>query len=225
MIDLSVIAWRMPEWVSAYGGLRTENVLEYFSQSPFYDRHSNNQLLKMQTQFNTLGDLQGHLKKMRGIEFIISADYDPDAWIIYKQHRTSEHDASVLAAYFVANESIYMAPSIHAIVASRMLNIILSLRLARSSVYGLYQFSPMTGYSYASTHLKETPVHDKSDQHMFKALMDTMRERHTLMQHKDTLESKQAENQTQIKPKQNEIATASKKKRKTDKKRKSPVSP
>lgn len=79
----------------------------------------------MQTQFNALGDLHGHLKKMRGIEFVISSEKDPDIWVIYKQHRSSEHDVSVLAAYFVANESIYMAPSIHSVISSRMVTIIL----------------------------------------------------------------------------------------------------
>ncbi|CCJ30601.1 unnamed protein product [Pneumocystis jirovecii] len=227
MIDLSVIAWRMPEWISAYGGLRTDN--EYFAQSPFYDRHSNNQLLKMQTQFSTLGDLQGHLKKMRGIEFVISANYDPDAWVIYKQHRTSEHDATILAAYFIANESIYMAPSIHAVIASRMLNIILSLRLARSLVHELHQFSSDLGYSYTPTRTsagskEDTSIHDKSNQQMLKALVDAMRERHHIhLQHHDSLVPKQLESNTQDKAKQNETIVL-KKKKKTDKKSKSPSS-
>ncbi|KAG4303051.1 hypothetical protein PCK1_000717 [Pneumocystis canis] len=218
----------------AYGGLRTDNVLDYFSQSPFYDRHSNNQLLKMQTQFSMLGDLQGHLKKMRGIEFIIAVDQHPDAWVIYKQNRTSENDVSVLAVYFVANESIYMAPSIYSVITSRMLNIILFLRQAHSSVYGLHQFSPVTGHSYAmaetSLGSKEatSTVQERTNQHMFKVLMDAMRHRYSMTaQHSDSTELKSLESSTQEdhEVKKNEMVTVLKKKRKTGKKSRSPESP
>ncbi|KAK9327775.1 MED6 mediator subfamily complex component-domain-containing protein, partial [Lipomyces starkeyi] len=49
---LARAAMGAPEWIQMFG-LRTDNVLEYFVQSPFYDRASNNQVLKMQSQFNT----------------------------------------------------------------------------------------------------------------------------------------------------------------------------
>ncbi|EMR09163.1 hypothetical protein PNEG_02503 [Pneumocystis murina B123] len=230
MIDLSVIAWRMPEWITAYGRLCTDNVLDYFSQSPFYDRHSNNEVLKMQTQFNTLGDFHGHLKKMRGIEFVISAEKDPDIWVIYKQHRSSENDASVLAAYFVANESIYMAPSIHSVISSRMLNIILSLRQALASVHNLHHFSSITEYSYSAPEVpsKEMPIHNiKANQHMRKALNDAIREKlYDMTQSKDETKQELQENSSDdhFKAKLDPTSTIVKKKKKT-KKSESPASP
>lgn len=102
------IVWRVPEFVQHFGGLTTENgtlmpykklltlVLEYFATSPFYDRQSNNQVLKMQSQFSALGDLNQRLSSMRGIEFVVHSEHPPDMWIIRKQRRNSPEDGTML---------------------------------------------------------------------------------------------------------------------------------
>jgi hypothetical protein len=72
-------------------------VLEYFATSPFYDRQSNNQVLKMQSQFNMLGDLNQRLSSMRGIEFVVHSEHPPDLWIIRKQRRSSPEEGSPLS--------------------------------------------------------------------------------------------------------------------------------
>lgn len=93
-VDLTSIQWRMPEWVQSMGGLRTENVLEYFSQSPFYSHKSNNEMLKMQSQFNALdlGDLNSQLKRLTGIQFVIIHERPPFLWVIQKQNRLNENE-------------------------------------------------------------------------------------------------------------------------------------
>lgn len=52
---LDELQWKSPEWIQVFG-LRTENVLDYFSESPFFDKTSNNQIIKMQRQFSQLND-------------------------------------------------------------------------------------------------------------------------------------------------------------------------
>ena len=69
-------------------------MLEYFATSPFYDRQSNNQVLKMQSQFSALGDLNQRLSSMRGIEFVVFSEHPPDMWIIRKQRRNSPEDGT-----------------------------------------------------------------------------------------------------------------------------------
>ena len=69
-------------------------MLEYFATSPFYDRQSNNQVLKMQSQFSALGDLNQRLSSMRGIEFVVFSEHPPDMWIIRKQRRNSPDDGT-----------------------------------------------------------------------------------------------------------------------------------
>jgi len=52
----------------------------------------------MQSQFNALGlgDLTQRLAVMRGVEFVVHAEYPPDMWIIRKQRRNSPEDGTVL---------------------------------------------------------------------------------------------------------------------------------
>ncbi|GME93248.1 unnamed protein product [Ambrosiozyma monospora] len=133
---LDELQWRSPEWVNAFG-LRTDNVLEYFSQSPFFDRTSNNQVLKMQNQFIDLNYMNRpykmllqDLKKMKGLEFIIAMVREPDFWIIRKQIRYSEVKTESVADYYIIGSSVYMAPLIHSILSSRLLSTSLNLRNA-----------------------------------------------------------------------------------------------
>ncbi|EEB09496.1 mediator complex subunit Pmc5 [Schizosaccharomyces japonicus yFS275] len=164
-LDLTSIQWRMPEWVQAMGGLRTENVLEYFSQSPFYDRRSNNQMLKMQSQFNALdlGDMNSQLQRLQGIQFVIIHERPPDLWIIQKQNRLNPSEVKPLANYFVCNENIYMAPNAYTLLATRLLNATYCLRKALSDVKDIASFSPERGYSYP-TNLSLDSELDESQQ-------------------------------------------------------------
>ncbi|KAK9356398.1 MED6 mediator subfamily complex component-domain-containing protein [Lipomyces doorenjongii] len=147
------LQWRAPEWIQMFG-LRTDNVLEYFAQSPFYDRSSNNQVLKMQSQFNAPvlqpQEVVQALSTMRGIEFAIAMAQPASAlWIVRKQNRISPNEAVPLATYFVINENIYMAPSVYSIVSSRMLAGIRGLREALVlAADKLPKFAPTLGYSY-----------------------------------------------------------------------------
>ncbi|KAG0660663.1 Mediator of RNA polymerase II transcription subunit 6 [Maudiozyma exigua] len=50
---LDELQWKSPEWIQTFG-LRTENVLDYFSESPFFDKTANNHVIKMQRQFSQL---------------------------------------------------------------------------------------------------------------------------------------------------------------------------
>ncbi|QLG70475.1 hypothetical protein HG535_0A04150 [Zygotorulaspora mrakii] len=51
--QLDELQWKSPEWIQAFG-LRTDNVLDYFSESPFFSKTSNNQVIKMQKQFSQM---------------------------------------------------------------------------------------------------------------------------------------------------------------------------
>jgi mediator of RNA polymerase II transcription subunit 6 len=41
--DLSETCWRDDQWIAAYGLLSPATVLDYFANSPFYDRSCNNE--------------------------------------------------------------------------------------------------------------------------------------------------------------------------------------
>ncbi|ODV62329.1 mediator complex subunit MED6 [Ascoidea rubescens DSM 1968] len=147
---LDELQWRNPEWIQMFG-INTDNVLDYFSQSPFYDRTSNNQVLKMQAQFSENfynRNLLSELKKMTGTEFIVAHVKEPDFWIIRKQNRLSINETVPIADYFIIGVNIYMAPTIHSIVQSRLLNTCLALRNSLDSIRNLAYFSPSQGHGY-----------------------------------------------------------------------------
>lgn len=52
MTELDELQWKSPEWIQTFG-LRTDNVLDYFAESPFFDKTSNNHVIKMQRQFSS----------------------------------------------------------------------------------------------------------------------------------------------------------------------------
>lgn len=150
-VELDEVQWRSPEWVQAFG-LRTDNVLDYFSLSPFYDRSSNNQVLKMQSNFNEQlksrgADLSKELQNMKGIEYVVVISREPDLWVIRKHDRKSPSEVEVLAVYFVCGENVYQSPSVYNVLASRILatslNIVEALRIAER----LPEFKT-SGYEY-----------------------------------------------------------------------------
>jgi len=150
-VELDEVQWRSPEWVQAFG-LRTDNVLDYFSMSPFYDRSSNNQVLKMQTNFNEQlqsrgSDITKELEKMVGIEYRISVAREPDLWAIQKLYRKSPSDVDLLAVYFVSGENIYQSPSIYNVLVSRLLAISKNVEEALGIAEQLPRFTSR-GYEY-----------------------------------------------------------------------------
>ncbi|KAJ1659207.1 Mediator of RNA polymerase II transcription subunit 6, partial [Dispira simplex] len=100
---LTHLEWRHTEWLVANGGLRSDNVLQYFSESPFWDTTSNNAVLKMQTQFNELQTAQLDLKQMTGLEFAVVHERLPTLFVIRKQRRRSPTEVTPLATYYILN--------------------------------------------------------------------------------------------------------------------------
>lgn len=100
--QLDELEWRSPEWIN-FHGLRTDNVLEYFSQSPFWDRQCNNQQLKMQRQFQgdhaagtvlSIPTFDGELRKLRGVEYVVHLIKEPDLWVIRRERRYGDGAAA-----------------------------------------------------------------------------------------------------------------------------------
>ena len=147
---LDEIQWKSPEWIQHFG-LFTGNVLDYFSESPFYDRTSNNQVLRMQFQFNQIPlnvhpqqYLQQRLVEMTGTEFVIAFTREPDFWVIRKQRRLNPKDVITEQDYYIIGANVYQAPRVHDILSSRLLASVLSIKnctgnLSKMSRYEILQ--------------------------------------------------------------------------------------
>lgn len=131
---LDEIQWKSPEWIQQFG-LHTGNVLDYFSESPFYDRTSNNQVLRMQFQFQAPPAnihpqryIQDKLTEMTGIEFVIAYMREPDFWVIRKQNRTGPESTITEQDFYIIGANVYQAPKVYDLLSSRLLSSVLSIK-------------------------------------------------------------------------------------------------
>ncbi|KAJ1962308.1 Mediator of RNA polymerase II transcription subunit 6 [Dispira parvispora] len=146
--SLTHLEWRYTEWLVAHGGLRPDNVLDYFSESPFWDPTSNNAVLKMQTQFNELQAAQLDLKQMTGLEFAVVHERLPSLFVIRKQRRRSPTEVTPLATYYILNGNIYQSPDLYSVVSNRLLISLHQLTQAFHETRQYVKFHPMAGYTW-----------------------------------------------------------------------------
>ncbi|KAG6869160.1 hypothetical protein C0993_012259 [Termitomyces sp. T159_Od127] len=78
----------------ANGPLTAENVFDYFATSMFYDKQSNNQVLRMQTIHSGLPVVNEaeELKRFTGVEFAVVHAQPPSLFIIQKRERLSPEE-------------------------------------------------------------------------------------------------------------------------------------
>ncbi|KIY51332.1 MED6-domain-containing protein, partial [Fistulina hepatica ATCC 64428] len=110
------------EWIQANGPLTVETVFEYFASSMFYDKQSNNQVLRMQTMHTGMPILNEaeELKRFTGIEFAVVHCEPPSLFIIHKRDRISPDEVRPLAVYFIINNRIYEAPDLYTVLSNRL---------------------------------------------------------------------------------------------------------
>ncbi|KAH8917274.1 hypothetical protein BT69DRAFT_1286832 [Atractiella rhizophila] len=129
-VDHQYMQWRFIEWVYAFGPLTPHNIMEYFSYSPYYDKTSTNQTLRMQTEYVTEEGAQGRgewndpekLRMLTGTEFVLVHAAPPTFFIIHKRLRSSPSSTRLLSVYYVLNANIYQSTSLHTLLQSALSN-------------------------------------------------------------------------------------------------------
>ncbi|KAI0757299.1 MED6-domain-containing protein [Daedaleopsis nitida] len=118
------------EWIQAHGPLTADNAFDYFTTSMFYDKQSNNQVLRMQTMHTgqPLVNEAEELKRFTGIEFALVHAEPPSLFIIHKRERLSPDEVRPLAVYFILNNRIYQSPDVYTLVSNRLLTSLQSLQ-------------------------------------------------------------------------------------------------
>jgi len=147
-----VISFRDPEWLLSHPeGLTLENVLDYFAESPFWDPQSNNEVLKMQTKFNSLPDQRPlDITKMTGIEFCVVRAVPPSFFLIQKRRRISEVEARPLATYFIIRGIVYQSPDLYTVIGNRIYTSLYHLHKVFNNIHEHVNFHPATGYIWKS---------------------------------------------------------------------------
>ncbi|KAF9551780.1 Mediator of RNA polymerase II transcription subunit 6 [Mortierella hygrophila] len=146
--NLLNVEWRFHEWIMGVGGLNPDNVLDYFAQSPFWDPSCNNAIIRMQTQFNNLGEMTQKLKEQRGLEFALIHERYPTLFIIQKQERKGPDWVLPMDIYYVLNGSIYMNPDVQTLLSNRILGSLFYVESAFNEARTMTDFHPSTGYHW-----------------------------------------------------------------------------
>ncbi|OSD05932.1 MED6-domain-containing protein [Trametes coccinea BRFM310] len=137
------------EWIQAHGPLTAENAFEYFTTSMFYDKQSNNQVLRMQTMHTgvPLVNEAEELKRFTGIEFALVHAEPPSLFIIHKRERLSPDEVRALAVYFILNNRIYQSPDVYSLVSNRLLTSLHSLQKSLDTLRSHRPaYTPRTGF-------------------------------------------------------------------------------
>ena len=136
---LDEIQWWSLADLEKYQGIHSNTVLYYFSDSPFFDRTSNNAIIWQQCNItepeviSTRENFTARLMSMSGLEFVVVQEPEitgPGAgtgvWVIRKQTRRKrpgqEDEIIPHASYYVVDPYIYMAPTVAAVLSSRMVS-------------------------------------------------------------------------------------------------------
>ncbi|KQK18996.1 mediator of RNA polymerase II transcription subunit 6 [Brachypodium distachyon] len=117
--DMTGICFRDQLWLNTYP-LDRNLVFDYFALSPFYDITCNNESLRSR-QIHPLDMSQ--LTKMTGMEYVLSDVQEPHLFVIRKQKRLSSEKSDPMLpmlAYYILDGSIYQAPQLCNVFASRI---------------------------------------------------------------------------------------------------------
>ncbi|EIW70406.1 hypothetical protein TREMEDRAFT_28815 [Tremella mesenterica DSM 1558] len=145
--DLSHIHWSWPEAIAANPthSLSTPDLaMDYFAFSPFWDKNSNNNVLR--TQRRVEHPTYGHAEEKyelpaftSGFEYIISHSLPPELFVIHRREVENGKRDRVSAVYFILDGKVYPTPSLYNVLSVRLRN---ATSLLESSFSTLSSFHP-----------------------------------------------------------------------------------
>ncbi|CAK4482002.1 unnamed protein product [Aphanomyces euteiches] len=155
-VDDYYASYRDNVWLGQFE-LNHQTVLYYFAGSPWYDKSCNNEILKMQRR-----PLE-HLVSMTGVEYELQLNeakqLPQNLFVIHKKNRTGPRTASVMAIYYVLDQTIYQAPNTYTLLTSRLKKCSYRINKAFKALSAGVRFSPTEGYSWDfSTEEKPVPI-------------------------------------------------------------------
>ncbi|KAG9456535.1 hypothetical protein H6P81_001043 [Aristolochia fimbriata] len=151
--DMTGICFRDQLWLNSYP-LDRNFIFDYFALSPFYDWNCNNEQLR-QRSVHPL-DLS-HLSKMTGHEYNLNEVMEPHLFVIRKQKRDGPEKVTPLLTYYVLDGSIYQAPQLSNVFASRIARALYHISKAFTTAA-----SKLEKIGYVDTENESTSIEPKS---------------------------------------------------------------
>ncbi|KAM0680557.1 Mediator of RNA polymerase II transcription subunit 6 [Glugoides intestinalis] len=125
--------------------LTIENVMVYFALSPFYDKSSLNEILKMQSQFANI-DISHKLTQLPG--FYYTVDYSAHDLFIIVRKENRNNKTTITRVYYCMCGHIYCAPTIKAISDSRTIDILQYLNKSLDKYEEMKTFNWIQGFQF-----------------------------------------------------------------------------
>lgn len=125
--------------------LTAENIIRYFSLSPFYDKGCLNEILKMQSQFANI-DISHKLTTLPGFYYILEHNVQ-DLFVISKKNNTGQR-TSTLRMYYCISGYIYCAPTVRAVSESRIVDSLSYLNEALDKYEEMKTFDWLKGFRF-----------------------------------------------------------------------------
>ncbi|KNC47404.1 uncharacterized protein AMSG_03838 [Thecamonas trahens ATCC 50062] len=140
MSELSHLCFRDEAWLP----LHVDRVLDYFSISPFYDQQSNNAVAAR------AGKHLDEMSNVVGKEYRLDTNSSrpPALYIIWGLNRTSPTDLKPADVFFVLEGTIYMAPLLASLLASRVAKIAHYVNQAVDVLHSQASFDLAQGYTW-----------------------------------------------------------------------------
>ncbi|TFY83323.1 hypothetical protein EWM64_g693 [Hericium alpestre] len=117
----------------------------------FYDKQSNNQVLRMQTMHTgmPIANEAEELKRFTGVEFAVVHAEPPSLFVIHKGERFSPEETRPMAAYFIMNNRIYQSPDVYHVLSNRLLTSLYSLQ-SSMDILRKYRpdYTPRSGWAW-----------------------------------------------------------------------------
>lgn len=152
----------------AQGQLTPENIIQYFSFSPFYDKSCLNEILKMQSQFANI-DISHKLTSLPGTYYILEHS-STDLFVIAKKRNTGQETAT-LRMYYCIYGYIYCAPTARAVSNSRTIDSLSYLNEALDRYEEMKSFDWLKGLRFR-TNEEDNGMQADDIKFVFEALHD-----------------------------------------------------
>ncbi|KAF9762738.1 Mediator of RNA polymerase II transcription subunit 6 [Nosema granulosis] len=126
----------------SFNPLNENNIIDYFSTSPFYDPSCNNEVLKMQSQY-TGNKINQQVDKLKGMYFIL--DYrneDNTLFVIRKSINTGDEHVNI-NFYYVIFGHIYEAPTCSSLFHSKATEVFWQLNKIIDCIIEEIDFNPL----------------------------------------------------------------------------------
>lgn len=151
-------SWINQKWLEE-NPITSETILSYFALSPFYDQSSLNEVLKMQTQFNTFLDLNQKLRDMNGLRYIV--EERNEIFYIFKIDKQGTEENTV-DFYYVMYGTIFKGTTVNQIYRTRLMNFLFYVNSSFDKFYKERIFDPIEGFKIRSE--KKEKDQEKKDE-------------------------------------------------------------